>query len=309
MKENLNYYYNLNLSDIDENEGIIHFIFNKEHFYFVPLNRDIKELDDILKVTNELRTKGLLVHDLILNKMGSYITNISNTNYLLMRIKGDIYEEFTISDILKFNQVFVLNSPKSKLYRNNWASLWSAKVDYFEYQISELGKDKEIILDSFSYYIGLAENAISYVNNIPLKFSITPQDKICLSHRRLSFPNYKLNYLNPLSFIFDLEVRDIAEYLKSAFFADIDALSILKSLLRITKFTPYSLSMLYARLLYPTYYFDIYEKIMNKSLDEEALIKIIEKNEAYETFLKESYLELTKYAPLERIEWLLKKEL
>ena len=93
MKENLNYYYNLNLSDIDENEGIIHFIFNKEHFYFVPLNRDIKELDDILKVTNELRTKGLLVHDLILNKMGSYITNISNTNYLLMRIKGDIYEE------------------------------------------------------------------------------------------------------------------------------------------------------------------------------------------------------------------------
>ena len=67
--------------------------------------------------------------------------------------------------------------------------------------------------------------------------------------------------------------------------------------------------MLYARLLYPTYYFDIYEKIMNKSLDEEALIKIIEKNEAYETFLKESYLELTKYAPLERIEWLLKKEL
>ena len=64
-----------------------------------------------------------------------------------------------------------------------------------------------------------------------------------------------------------------------------------------------------ARMIYPTYYFDIYEKIMNKSLEEEALIPIIEKNSSYEIFLKDSFLEISKYAPLERIEWLLQKEL
>ena len=42
--------------------------------------------------------------------------------------------------------------------------------------------------------------------------------RIVLSHRRVFYPNYKLNYLNPLSFVFDLEVRDVAEYLKAMFF-------------------------------------------------------------------------------------------
>ena len=309
MKDNLNFYYNLNISTIDEEEGITHFLLNNNHYYFVPLNRNPKELDDILKVSQELKNHGLLVHDLIANKMGNIITNIYNTNYILMHINGDIYDEITLPDILKLNKTFILNKTKSNLYRNNWSKLWSDKVDYFEYQISELGKDKEIILESFSYYIGLAENAISYVNSIPLRFKFTDQDKICLSHRRLNFPNYKLNYLNPLSFIFDLEVRDLAEYLKSAFFQNEDALNYLKLILKTTHFTPYSLSMLYARLLYPTYYFDIYEKIMNKQTSEENLLPIIEKNHEYELFLKNSYYEISKYAPLERIEWLLKKEL
>ena len=61
------------------------------------------------------------------------------------------------------NNMLILNETKSKLYRNSWASLWSAKLDYFEYQVSELGKDKPLILDSFSYYLGLGENAISYL--------------------------------------------------------------------------------------------------------------------------------------------------
>ena len=308
MKESINFYYNLNISEVEKWGYTYRFIYNNEFFYFVPLKREISELKDLITVSDELKKRGIMVHDMLLNRYGNIITNVYNENYILLKPHGNIHEEYDITDIIKINNSLILSENKSKLYRNSWASLWSAKVDYFEYQISELGKDKKIILDSFSYYIGLAENAIAYVNNTNLNYKPTNLDKITLAHRRINYPNYKLNYLNPLSFIFDLEVRDIASFLKSAFFQNEDALNYLKLVLKLKPFSIYSLELLYARLLYPSYYFDIYEDIMNNELEEEALIPIIEKCASYEEFLKEAYYEINKYAPITRVEWILKEK-
>lgn len=66
--------------------------------------------------------------------------------------------------------------------------------------------------------------------------------------------------------------------------------------------------MLYARLLYPSYYFDIYENVMNHTEEEEKLIPIIDLASEYEVFLKEAYIEINKYAPIEGINWILNKK-
>ena len=308
MKDIINYYYNLNVESVEDWDTIFYFTWNHESFYFVPLKRTEKELVELIEVSKELKARGIDCHDMILNKFGKLITNVYETNYILLKPIGDNAIEYDIKNMVNINNRLQLSPNKSNLYRNSWANLWSDKIDYFEYQIRELGREKELILDSFSYYIGLAENAISYVNNTNIKYKKTLLDRICLSHRRIKYPNIKLNYLNPLSFIFDLEVRDLAEYIKSAFFANEDALSYLKEALKITTFSIYSLELLYARLLYPSFYFDMYEKIMNDSEEEEKLIPIIEAAEEYEEFLKEAYLELNKYAPIEGIEWVLNKK-
>ena len=98
----------------------------------------------------------------------------------------------------------------------------------------------KIIDNSIDYYIGLSENAIYYVNNVNSKYSMSSLDKIVLSRKRIISPNYSLNYFNPLSFIFDLEVRDITEYIKSTFFDNGDAYLDLESYLKSTKLTIYS---------------------------------------------------------------------
>ena len=165
-----------------------------------------------------------------------------------------------------------------------------------------------MILNSFSYYIGLAENAISYINRANELYK-NDLYKVTLSHRRIFYPNTKLNYFNPISFIFDLDVRDVAEYIKVMFFKNEDALLELITYLKITKLSNYSYHMLYARLLYPSYYFDIYENIMNNNELEENLLPIIKKVEEYELFLKNSYLEISKYTEIDKIEWIIKKEL
>lgn len=308
MKESINYYYNFNISEVENWGDIYRFYYLEQLFYFVPFKRTEVELEDIINVSRELKTKNIDVHDMMVNKFGKIITNVQNINYILLKPSGDINKEYEIKDILKMNDMLILNENKSKLYRIAWASLWSAKLDYFEYQIHELGKDKDLVLDSFSYYLGLGENAISYLNETTSKYTPSREDKITLAHKRIKVPNYKLNYLNPMSFIMDYEVRDLASYIKSAFFADEDALSYLKELLRIKRFTIYSYQLFYARLLYPTYYFDVYEGIMNGKLEEDDLIPIIEKAEAYEEFLKNAYFEINKYAPIDRVEWLLREK-
>lgn len=305
MKDTLEYYYGLDINDLEELDGKYHFKIDNQDYFFVFYNRGIEELDDIINVSLEMRKKGINTHNILINRDNSYLTKVGEYSYILFSVYN-LGEEYDIFDIVKISEKLILNNSKSNLYRNNWGKLWSEKIDYFEYQVRELSLDKNVIKNSFSYYIGLAENAISYVNNTTFMYGKEPS-RIVLSHRRVFYPNLKLNYLNPLSFIFDLEVRDIAEYLKAMFFKeDIEyCMSELESYLKIRHLSLYEYQMLYARLLYPTYYFDIYDNVINKDENEESLVNVIKRCDEYEEFLKKAYLEITKYARTEKVDWLI----
>lgn len=306
MKETLEYYYGLDIDFLEELDGKYHFKLDNQDYFFVFYNRSIDELKDIVNVCNEMVLKGINVNKILINRNNSYLTKINEYDYILFAV-SNINEEYDIFDMIKISDKLVLNNSKSSLYRNNWGTLWSEKVDYFEYQVRELAINKDVVKNSFSYYIGLAENAISYVNNTNFKYKNVLDYRIVLSHRRVYFPNYKLNYLNPLSFIFDLEVRDIAEYLKSMFFNKNEeyVLEELSSYLKVSRLSIYEYQMLFARLLYPTYYFDNYESVMNKNVDEEVLVKIIKRCNDYEIFLKKAYLEISRYAKIDKIDWII----
>lgn len=303
MKETLEYYYNLDIDNLEELDGKYHFKIENQDFFFVFYNRG---LEDIIGVCNEMFLKGINVHEVIRNRDNSFLTKVNEYNYILFKV-NNLSEEYDIFDMVNISNKLVLNNNKSSLYRNNWGSLWSDKIDFFEYQVRELGVEKNVVKSSFSYYVGLSENAISYVNNAILKYGGVSSGRIVLSHRRVFYPNYKLNYMNPLSFVFDLEVRDVAEYLKSMFFKkDIEyCLDELKSYLSIRKLNIYEYHMFYARLLYPSYYFDVYDSVMNKNVNEEELVKIVKRSNDYEKFLKKTYLEISKYVRLDKIDWII----
>lgn len=301
MKESIEYYYNLTIDELFIEKDVYHFKLENRDFYFNYFSRDVKDLEDIIKCNIELKNHGINTHIILKNINNDYLTKIEDQNYILIEVinKGEI---ISISDIIDYNRKFILID-SSNLYRNNWSYLWQTKIDYIESQLKEI-KTNIIIENSIDYYIGLAENAIYYVNIIEKKYPISNLDKIVLSRKRIYFPNYKLNYLNPLSFIFDLEVRDVAEYIKSYLFAGENAMVELETFLKSTHLTTYSYNMLFARLLYPSYYFDIYEKIVNTNDKSEKILKVISLNEEYEKFLKKAYELISKYAPLENIEWL-----
>ena len=116
----------------------------------------------------------------------------------------------------------------------------------------------------------------------------------------------KINFLNPLNYTLDLRIRDICEYLKSEFFelgAD-RAMKDLAKYLSIVVLSPFELHLLYARMLYPSYYFDSYEDVMVLGAEETILLKYIDKVGEYERFLVTIKKYLEQFAPLFEIGWI-----
>ena len=309
MEQFLKYFYNLYVDKVYSKDDNYYF-YKDDHLFYITRNiRSREEINDIYQVTMEMLENNIPVSQLIPNIYNDLISTYDEKQYILLKVNCDTTSDIDLSDILKNNQQLYLNKDKKQLYRNNWASLWENKVDYFEYQIKELGRNKDIILNSFSYYIGLAENAISVANNTSSNYNYEV-GKIVLAHKRINFPNMAYEYYNPLYFIFDMEIRDIAEYLKSMFFYTDKESTIkeLKKYLSMSHLNQFEANMFYARLLYPSYYFDIYEKVIEDKEDESLLLPIINKVEEYEYFLKEAYFELKKYFNIEQITWIINKK-
>ncbi len=306
MKESIEYNYNITIDNFNEENNVCSFIYYNDTYLFVQYLREKNEIDDIISCSKELKTKNIISYDIMFNKENKVITKIDDVNYVMLKLSGDINEDIDIIKMIDLNRKTKINEEQMNKYKNNWDILWSEKIDYFEYQISQLGKSKYIILDSFSYYVGLAENAIALAQFANKNGNYGKASKVCLSHRRIYHPNLALNYYNPISYIFDLEVRDIAEYIKSIFFSGEDAFLEITTYLKSNKLDQYSYYMLYARLLFPSYYFDLYEQIIENKINEDNILSIIKDVDKYEEFLKKTYLEISKYVNIDKIEWLLK---
>lgn len=306
MIQVIKYYYDIDVESYTMDNNAYVFNYNNKLFYFVLYQRTKEELSDIIQMSKELKENNIYCHDLIYTRFNEVIVIFKNREYILLKVRNDFYQEISSIDMHNINNRILVSGVKRRKYINNWKELWQSKVSYFESQIRDYGKCREGILNTFSYYVGLAENAIQFISLINNKYFYNVTDKLSFCHRRVFFPNYKLNYLNPLTFVIDLEIRDYAEYFKSAFFGGEDIKKEFVSLLKINKMSDYEYTMFFARLLFPTYYFDIYEKIIYNEVDEDKLIEIVKYRIKYEDFLKFAYDEIKKYTNMPIISWLVK---
>ena len=206
MKENILYAYHMEASHLKEFHDYSSFQFQGKTFYFTKLKRNQKEFQELLQVMQELLQKNIPILTFVQNVQGSFVTMVGSDAYVLMEVQEETIE-YGLLDILDFQNKLVLNHRHSSLYRNEWANLWSQKVDYFEYQMHELGKNYPILLNSFSYYVGLAENAICYARNVQNSF---PDSNY---HRGGAYRAQKLGF----GWISD--VRKSSERMRSAFFS------------------------------------------------------------------------------------------
>ncbi|MEF2690115.1 MAG: hypothetical protein U0N10_01720 [Bacilli bacterium] len=314
MNNYIDYYYNLYPNTIEKVGRNYRFFLNNEKYYIIMYERNLEEMDTLVKLNKEMIERGSLVHEIVLTKDGKAVFLCDNNSYALLRVYINENIPIKIEDIfymLDYNDTI---KPNNIIGRMNWANLWSSKVDYFEYHIGHLIKKYPYIYKTIDYYLGLAENAISYVKDIK-----TPASLISICHRRIGVTSTLFDLYNPFNLVIDYKVRDVAEYIKSVFFYGenscvegvvnsenmiVDKCNII--LERIFKkyiFDNEALKLLFARLLFPSYYFDLYENVIDNSLNENVISCIIKKSSAYEEFLKTILLK----TPIPYVEWLASK--
>ncbi len=291
MKDILNYYYQMIIDDNVGDNG--YFSYHNHLFCLYEYHRNINEVEALTSLNKLMLMNKIPINKIIKNNLNQVLTNYDNKNYVLIEIKYECNSLDNVRFIMAFN-----DKKLNIINRNNWGYLWSQKIDYIEYQMKHIENSYPIIHESINYYIGLAENAISYFNMLDLT-----QVPLYFEHRRSNLDDI----YNPLELVIDYKVRDIGEYIKKSFFnQEIDIIEVKKYLNKLN-LNAIDYLLLYIRLIYPSYYFDIYERIINNNLDENKLLDIIKLSSGYEKLLYEVYLLIKEKTNVIGIEWINKK--
>lgn len=300
MKNVINYYYNLNPTDIHQVNKIYKFHISDENYIMYPCYRNIEEIKEIYDFHISLLRTGYYCHHIILNINNEITTIINGTHYILLKTFIE-NRTIKIQDIIFFNNIYIDNSKFVKIKRSSWHKLWMEKIDYIEYQISQFGKKYPIIRESSDYYIGIVENCISLLVNINDGQSI-----MTISHNRIGKEYMLLELYNPINFIIDHRIRDASEYFKYCIL-DSDVVNQIRDYIFSNNLTEYEINLFFIRILYPSYYFDMCEQIIDGKKEEKEMLNIINNVEIYENKIKEIYNYLRNIIKIPEIEWLIKK--
>ena len=296
MKNTIEYYYNFISINITKKNNKMIFNYNNINYEIIESLRTNEELREIYLLL--LSEKEYSKITLTKNKNVSIIHN--NKQYIIEQTMNNS-GEIGINEILSKNRIKDIEKYKA-IRRDDWYKLWIEKIDYINYQRTHIKGNNEVLEQYIDYYIGLSENAISYLLNAN-NAQKDERDKPVVSHRRINSIK-KEEYYDANNIIVDHYVRDIGEYFKHLFFnTNIDINFILK-IIKNLNLSEYGFRLLFCRLLFPTYFFDVYEQIINNNESEKKIISIINKSSKYEEFLKVIYREINKKTRIPSINWI-----
>ena len=290
MKNVIYSYYNIMVYNIYNIDNNYYFYYNDEMYLLCLVLGDtniVKEVYDII-IRNKINC-----FKIISNVHNDFFVKVENNNYVLLKVNGILKYEYSIFDF----KYIILNKNGY-----NWGKLWGDRLDYYEIQLRELGLKYQNLLNSFGLYKGIAENAILYYNLTMNKYN--DRLDVGLVHNRIKYPCYLLNYENPVNYVVDYNVRDVAEYIKSYTLSDSYDFLYITKILDHYKFNKKSFNLLYSRILYPCFYFDIFDNIILEDANDDDISGVLDNYNKYINMLKEIYLKYKDKYEMFKIEWL-----
>lgn len=300
MKNAINYFYNLYPDKIYKEKNHYYFYLDDIKLCIYKFERNIIEINELVRVSNELYKNKILVSTFISTKNGDFSFLYEEENYILLKINNYENDIIDLYDISNFNNILMTKN-KDTLNNIDWFISWQNTVDLIEETIKDFNNEYPLLQESINYYIGLAENAIMYIKNAVIDVR---EIKYVISHRRI---NSKINieeFYNPINFIFDYEIRDLSQYIQSSFFNNNFDMDEFEKYINYKNFNRTMILLFFGRLLYPSYYFDLFQMIINEEINEKVLKYYNDKTKEYEDFLIDIYNLLNSKYSLPSIEWL-----
>lgn len=268
MKEFIEYNYDLRCDDLAVLNNLLYFKHLDKFYIISNFNRDEVEFE---KVLNYLISNNLKSLKVVMNKKGSYISEFNGKKYVVM-------ESDCENEIIDFPICIggLINE------NNYWNEIWENRVVQLEKHKSELSLNKDIFY-ILNYYIGLIEICIYNYNLLIRKYG--QKNGLSIQHNRIEFPMYSFSYYNPVNYLFDFEFRDFAEYLKMRFFYSDFSTDEAISVIDNYNFDNFSINMFFVRLIYPTYFLELYDMQNKNNVYSDLFYDLLKKSSQYENFI------------------------
>lgn len=264
------------------------FFLNNEKIKIVKLKNKDKNIEDIEKLfllSNELYYKKIHVNTFILNKKGKCYTNKNNECIVLMKIND--MEDLVELDYLR------LFEQNNNLDTKNIVKEWQDEIDDFEGKLAGFNNEKNIVQKTANYYIGLAENAVSLLNET----KNINNESIGIKMNPLNYSKSNVN--NPFNYFKISRMYNISLYIKNKIFTNNVSYNELDKIIKEIK-TDSDEIALFSYMLYPDYYmYEIKEKI-----NGEKIKKIVRFIKVYEKVLKYLKENMKKNKKIELFVWL-----
>ena len=273
MENIIKNYYNLNIEDFKEYTNYLLIKSNQHYYVFKEYLGDLKELQEIITILNQNNIK---YDKILLNRENEPITKYNNKEYILIEL---------ILDNKEVNENFFMIKTNSN--NKNCSDIWIKMIE-------RINNPKSVINN---YYIGLTENAIALYNRSIL---LNGDLNYVISHFRVDYPNYSVNYLDPTKMLVDVLGRDIAEYVKSKFFKNNIEVEEIVNLIEKYRLNDKEINILISRLLFPSYYFDLLKNNENED-------KYINRSSEFENLIYQLIVILSKNHNIIEIDWLKKR--
>ena len=298
MNNFIEYFYGIKIDKVIDNNKYYSFVYN-EYIYKLFVYDDNKNNINFLYDINKQLIGNTLMSEIIINNNNEILSNYNGISYILIKIYANINKNISLEEISFISKT---------LYRHklniNWGLLWSNKIDYLEDLINENGKKYPLIVDSFNYFVGMAENAISYFNSIVIDNNY----KYVVGHKIIRWYDTVESLYNPLNITFDYRVRDVAEYIKNSYFnKNYNIFNELITYLRKNHLSLMEVKLLISRILYPSFYFDMYEDILIDNKEEKIILEVISKLDEYEEYLSTVINFFKTNYNIDDIEWIKKR--
>ena len=149
--------------------------------------------------------------------------------------------------------------------------MWENKIDYFEEWCYLKQNQYKNMYSLFHYFIGVAENAVLYLKITEAEEKMEEIDRLVISHNRLSMDSSLYDYYDPTNIVLDHPSRDVSEYIKSTYVHGNFDIKLLEEYLNEHHFSKYGLRLLYARILFPSFFFDYIDEMILNSYDTDLL--------------------------------------
>lgn len=280
MKQFLKYNYNLKEPTVYTVNHIVKIKDLDNRYLLCPVMKP-KELEEVYYLLNKENISDRF-YEINKNINGQLYSYYNDTNYVLLTCKKNMQKND--------HPIRLTSNISGELVKTNWKELWITKKDNYSKIIEKQPKSEynQILYD---YYNSMAETAITYIN-----------DKNVIKHSQiLTFRVLEEEELNnPLNLIVDIEERELGERLRNIIIKkDIEIFDIDNILNEYSK--DIDLELVYARLLFPNYYYD---GLLKNSINNSEFNILITEISNYEQRLKKIYKNFSKIQNIKKIDWI-----